>query len=156
LGASRHSSNPHGHPGGDLMPSGIDLILADHEMVNELFAEFDTKQDGTTIGLVIAALKAHDEAEQAALYPMAGMLLGDLEMIQRLAAAHSMIKKQFDLIATLEGPPLVAAFKVLQQLVTAHVADEEKELLPELAGAATPQQLEALGARILQAKQRGG
>jgi len=138
------------------MPSGIDLILADHEMVNELFAEFDANQDAATIGLVIAALKAHDEAEQAALYPMVGTLLGDLDLVQRSETAHSMIKKQFDLIATLEGPPLVAAFKELQQLVTAHVADEEKNLLPKLAETATPQQLEALGARILQAKQRGG
>jgi hemerythrin superfamily protein len=138
------------------MPNGIDLILADHERVDELFAEFDAKQDGTTIGLVIAALKAHDEAEQAALYPMAGMVLGDLETIQQLEAAHSMIKKQFDLIATLEGPPLVAAFIELQELVTAHVREEESDLLPKLAEAATPQQLDALGARILQAKQRGG
>lgn len=138
------------------MPSGIDLILADHELVNELFAEFEAKQDGATIGLVVAALKAHDEAEQAALYPMVGTLLDDLEMVQRSEASHSMIKKQFDLISTLEGPPLIAAFKVLQQLVSEHVADEEKNLLPKLAEAATPRQLEALGARILQAKQRGG
>jgi hemerythrin superfamily protein len=124
--------------------------------VNQLFAEFDDKNDGATIGLVIATLKAHDEAEQAALYPIAGTLLGDLELIQRSETAHSMIKKQFDLIANLEGPPLTAAFKVLQELVTAHVADEEKHLLPALAEVATPQQLEALGARILQAKQRGG
>jgi hemerythrin superfamily protein len=138
------------------MPNGIDLILADHEMVNALFAEFDAKQDGATIGLVIAALKAHDEAEQAALYPMAGMLLGDLDLIQRVEAAHSVIKKQFDLIATLEGEPLVLAFKELQQLVTEHVADEEKNVLLAMAEVATAQQLEALGARILQAKQRGG
>jgi hemerythrin superfamily protein len=138
------------------MPSGIDLILADHEMVNDLFAEFDAKGDGTTIGLVIAALKAHDEAEQAALYPMAGKLLGDLDLIQRWEASHSMVKKQIDLIGTLEGPPLAQAIKELQQLVETHVADEEKNLLPALAEAATPQQLDALGARILQAKQRGG
>jgi hypothetical protein len=67
-----------------------------------------------------------------------------------------MIKKQFDLIATLEGEPLVTAFKELQVLVRTHVADEEQNLLPNLADAATPQQLEALGARILQAKARGG
>jgi hemerythrin superfamily protein len=138
------------------MPNGIDLILADHEMLNELFAEFDAKQDGATIGLVIAALKAHDEAEQAALYPVAGAMLKDLGVIQRSEAAHSAVKKQFDRIASLEGEPLIVAFKELQEMVRAHVADEEKNLLPRLAEAATPQQLEALGARILQAKQRGG
>jgi len=138
------------------MPSGIDLILADHEMVNELFAEFDAKQDGATIGLVVAALTAHDQAEHAALYPFATTLLGDAALIERSQAAHSMIKKQFDTISTLEGQPLIAAFKVLQLLVTEHVEDEEQNLLPKLSEAATPQELEALGARILQAKQRVG
>jgi len=138
------------------MPSGIDLILADHQMVNGLFEEFDTKQDGTTVGLIIAALKAHDEAEQAALYPLASAILGDAKLIERSEAAHSMLKKQFDVIATLEGAPLVAAVGVLRQLVTQHVEDEERNLLPALGEQATPQQLEALGTRLLQAKQRGG
>lgn len=138
------------------MPSGIDLILADHELVNGLFAEFAEAQDGTRLGLIIANLRAHDEAEQAALYPFAGELLGDLRLIQRAETAHSLIKKQIDLITSLEGPPLLAAVKVLQKLVTDHVADEERNLLPKLAEAATPQQLDGLGARILQAKQRGG
>jgi hemerythrin superfamily protein len=138
------------------MASGIDLILADHQMVNALFEQFDAKQDGATVGLIIAALKAHDEAEQAALYPFAGAILGDAKLVERSEAAHSMVKKQFDVIAALEGPPLVAAVGVLQQLVTQHVADEERNLLPALAEQATPQQLDALGARLLQAKQRGG
>jgi hemerythrin superfamily protein len=138
------------------MPNGIDLILADHQLVDELFGEFDAKQDGATVGLIIAALKAHDEAEQAALYPFAANVLSDLELIERSSVAHSMVKKQFDIIAALEGAPLVAAVEVLKEMVTEHVADEEKNLLPALAEAATPQQLEALGARILQAKQRGG
>ena len=138
------------------MPSGIDLIIADHEMVNELFEEFSAKQDGTTVGLIIAALKAHDEAEQAALYPFAGLLLGDAARVERSAAAHSMVKKQFDAISALEGPALVSAVAVLQELVTDHVKDEESNLLPQLAEQATPLQLEALGARFLQAKQRGG
>jgi hemerythrin superfamily protein len=138
------------------MPTGIDLILADHEMVNALFDEFDTKQDGATVGLIVAALRAHDEAEQAALYPFAGWLLGDAGLVERSAAAHSMVKKQFDAMAALEGAPLVAAVGVLRQLVTEHVQDEETNLLPALAEQATPQQLDALGARLLQAKQRGG
>jgi hemerythrin superfamily protein len=138
------------------MPSGIDLILADHEMVNELFEEFAAKQDGVTVGLIIAALKAHDEAEQAALYPFAGSILGDAALVERSAAAHSMVKKQFDAISALEGPALIAAVGVLQQLVKEPVADAEANLLPQLAEQASPLQLEALGARLLQAKQRGG
>ena len=138
------------------MPNGIDLLLADHQLVNELFTEFQEKQDGATVGLIVAALTAHDEAEQATLYPFAASVLDDTALIERSAAAHSMVKKQFDIMSALEGPSLVVACKVLQELVTEHVEDEEANLLPALAEAATPQQLEALGARILQAKQRGG
>lgn len=138
------------------MPNGIDLILQDHATVNDLFARFDETGDATLIGQVVDCLKAHDDAEQAALYPMTGNLLGDAGMIERSARAHSAVKKQIDLIGTLEGPPLVDAFTELRHLVDTHVADEQDNILPALADAATPQQLEELGARILQAKQRGG
>jgi hypothetical protein len=44
----------------------------------------------------------------------------------------------------------------LRQLVADHVQDEEQNLLPALAEAASDAELDTLGARILQAKQRGG
>lgn len=138
------------------MPNGIDLILADHRTVDSLFAQFEATLDGTVIGVIIDKLKAHDDAEHAALYPLAGHVLGDADLIERSAAAHSMVKKQIDVITTLEGAPLVEAFRALRAIVEEHVADEEKNLLPRLAEQATAQQLEGLGARILQAKQRGG
>jgi hemerythrin superfamily protein len=138
------------------MPNGIDLILADHRNVEALFSRFDDTADASVIGQVVCELKAHDDAEQAALYPMVGKILGNANMISRSAIAHSAVKKQIDILTTLEGPPLVEAFKALRKIVQTHVADEEKNILPALGDAATPQQLEALGARILQAKQRVG
>ena len=48
------------------------------------------------------------------------------------------------------------AVEGLRGLVDAHVADEEKRLLPRLAKAATPAQLDWLGAHIEQTKQRVG
>lgn len=138
------------------MPNGIDLILTDHRNVEALFARFDDTADGTVIGQVVCELKAHDEAEQAALYPMVGKILGDANMVSRSSVAHSAVKKQIDTLTTLEGTPLVEAFKALRKIVQQHVADEEKNVLPALGEAATPQQLEGLGARILQAKQRVG
>jgi hypothetical protein len=87
---------------------------------------------------------------------MVGKILGDTDIIMRSSVAHSAVKKQIDLLTTLEGPPLVDAFKGLRTIVQRHVADEEKNILSALGNAATPQQLEELGARILQAKQRVG
>jgi hypothetical protein len=138
------------------MPNGIELILADHQRVADLFAGFADTREGGLIGQVIDALSAHDDAEHAALYPLAIVVLDDDSLIGRCEQAHSAIKKQIDHLKTQEGPPLVDAVAKLQELVEQHVADEENNLLPALGDAATPQQLDGLGARILQAKQRGG
>jgi hemerythrin superfamily protein len=138
------------------MPDGIDLILADHERVNELFARFGETGDATLIGQIVDALSAHDQAEHGALYPLAGALLGDDEMIQRYGHAHSLVKKSVDTLMGLEGQPLLDAVATLQRAVTEHVADEESELLPALRDAAGPSQLEGLAARIEQIKQRVG
>ena len=56
----------------------------------------------------------------------------------------------------LEGAPLVAAVGELRALVDAHVADVEQRLLPSLADAATPAQLDWLAAHLEHAKQRVG
>ena len=138
------------------MANGIDLILADHERVNLLFAQFEEAGDATIVGQIVDALGAHDEAEHAALYPLAGELLGDARMIERYAAAHSLVKKTIENLMALEGRPLLDAVATLRGAVNDHVADEESTLLPALAKAATPSQLEGLAARIEQVKQRVG
>jgi hemerythrin superfamily protein len=138
------------------MPNGIDLILADHERVSGLFARFDDTGDATLIGQIVDALAAHDQAEHGALYPLAGELLGDAELLERYSHAHSLVKKTIDKLMGLEGQPLMDAVAALQVAVSEHVADEESELLPALEKAATPSQLDGLGARIEQIKQRVG
>lgn len=141
------------------MANGIDLILADHRMVDELFSAFAATSDGTIVGKVIDALTVHDDAEHGALYPFAEATLGaDAigDVLERSALAHSAVKKQIDECKFLEGAPLVDAFAVLQALVEDHVKDEEKNLLPALEKVATPDQLDVLASRILQAKQRIG
>ena len=80
----------------------------------------------------------------------------DDELVGRCKQAHSEVKRQIDLVNGLEGAPLVEAVTALQELVAAHVQDEETELFPRLADIASAAQLEALGARLLQAKQRVG
>jgi hemerythrin superfamily protein len=137
------------------MPDGIDLILADHRAVEALFEEFDAAPEGAIIGQILDMLTAHDDAEHGALYPFASLLLG-AEATAAALQAHTALKQQIDHLKALEGVPLVESFTVLRQLVTAHVQDEETNLLPALREAATPSDIDGLGARILQVKQRGG
>ena len=136
--------------------NGIDLILADHERVNDLFDRFEATGDATLIGQIVDALSAHDDAEQAALYPLAGVVLGDEKLIERSSQAHSQVKKLIEHLWALEGAPLGDAVTTLRAAVTDHVADEERALLPKLAKKATPEQLDGLAARIEQVKQRVG
>ena len=139
------------------MTDGIDLILLDHERVKRPLRQLRrTRVTPSYVGQILDALAAHDDAEQAALYPLAGHVLGDVSLITRSAAAHSLIKQQMDLVRSLEGPPLVAAVKQLKQLVTTHANDEETKLLPALREKATAAQLEGLAARIEQVKRRVG
>jgi hemerythrin superfamily protein len=138
------------------MPNGIDLLLADHRGVEALFATFDETLDPTVLGQILCALTDHDDAEHAALYPLAGEVLGDAALIEAMAAAHSAVKKQMEHLRQQEGDILAAEVRGLRDMVARHVADEERKLFPKLADKATPLQLETLGARILTCKQRVG
>ena len=138
------------------MPIGTDLIRDDHVKVDALFDQYDQTKDASLIGQILDALNAHDQAEHAALYPLAAATLADDELITRYEVAHMLVKRQIDAVRVLEGEPLVAAVESLRLLVTDHVNDEESNLLPALESVATPDQLEGLAARIEQNKQRVG
>lgn len=138
------------------MPNGIDLILADHQEVADLFVRFDETGDGSVVGLIMDRLTLHDDAEHGALYPLVGAVLDDAGMVLEAANAHSAVKAQMDVVAALEGPALVEAVASLRTNVEAHVDDEEQRILPALVEVATTAQLEELGARMLQIKQRVG
>jgi hypothetical protein len=138
------------------MPNGIDLILADHQLVASLFDAFEATGDASHIGQVIDQLAGHDDAEHAALYPLAALVIDDAAVLDRSLVAHAAVKRQIDHLKAQEGPPFTDAVAVLRALVEEHVADEEATLLPALRAGATDRQLDELGGRILQAKQRVG
>jgi hemerythrin superfamily protein len=136
--------------------TGIDLILADHRRVEALFAAFDDSGDATLLGQIFDALAAHDDVEQGALYPLVAAVLGDEGLLDDALLAHSLVKLLIDEARSLEGAPLVAVARALQQAVADHVSSEEQRMLPTLAERATVAQLDGLGARIEQIKQRVG
>ena len=69
--------------------------------------------DGSPLAVPTVAraawLAAHDDAEHAALYPLAGKVLGDAAMVEKFAAAHSAVKQQIDRMKHTEGAALVVA-----------------------------------------------
>jgi len=138
------------------MTNGIDLVLLEHRRVEELFAAFRDAPNGPAAGSIFDALAAHDDGEQAALYPLLQVLVPAPDVLARSLAAHSLVKRLIEHARAQEGPPLVAAMADLEQAVTSHVRDEEQNLLPALQAAATEQQLQGLAARWQQVQQRVG
>ncbi len=140
------------------MPTGIELILADHRHVGALFTQLDaaTPADPSIAGQVFSELIAHDEVEQHALYPLVAAVLDDDDLLSRSLRAHSEVKTLMEKARSLEGAPLTAMMALLRDAVQTHVADEEKSLLPALKTKATAAQLEGLASRIEAIKQRVG
>ncbi len=142
------------------MPDGIVLLETDHRLVEALFATVADERDPIAAGIAIARicdlLRTHDEVEHSALYPLAATIGVDRDLLARSFAAHAAVQDQLQLMASLEGPGLVAAADALETLVAAHVADEEQRLFPALRAAAEPGMMEDLGARILRTRQRVG
>lgn len=137
------------------MITGIDLIEADHRRVEELFELYEREKQAVVAAQIFAELAAHDDAETGALYPLASALLGP-EAIDDALLAHAGVKMLIERARSLEGAAFDQAITVLREAVVAHVADEEKALLPKLAKAADAAQLAGLAARIEQVKQRVG
>ncbi len=138
------------------MTNGIDLVLLEHRRVEELFATFRGAPNGMTAGSIFDALAAHDDGEQAALYPLLQVLAIEPDVVARSLAAHSLVKRLIDHARAQEGPPLVDAMAALEDAVNRHVRQEEQDLLPALQATATEPQLEGLAARWQHVQQRVG
>lgn len=138
------------------MTSGVDLILQEHALVRSLFDQFSDDPRGEIAGRIFQALAIHDQAEHAALYPLADALLNKARVLERYIGVHATIKALIDHARTQEGAALVDAIELLRVTVMTHVEDEEKNLLPALEKKATPEELDSLGTRITQNEQRVG
>jgi hypothetical protein len=130
--------------------------LLEHRRVEELFGAFRAAPSGANAGTIFDALAAHDDGEQAALYPLVEALDIAPDVVQRALQAHALVKRLIDHARAQEGPPLVDAVVALEAAVSNHVADEERNLLPALQRSATESQLAGLAARWQQVQQRVG
>ena len=133
--------------------NGIDLVRADRQRVNELFVRFNADLDRTLVKQAIEALRAHKDAEHAALYAFAARVLDAPALMELLRAAHEAVQKQIDVVAGLEDNRLVDAFQTLQAFVGENARVEETKLFPRLTELATAEQLEGLALQILSVKQ---
>ena len=129
---------------GDLrgQPLALELLMADHRAVEELFDRFEQAKDGDEgtrrdiAQRICNELTVHAQVEEELFYTWLRENLDedDMEMVEEAQVEHNTAK---DLIAQLEGATDIdeqynAKVKVLGEYIKHHVGEEENEMFPKV------------------------
>jgi len=143
-------------------PKATDVLRIDHRKVEELFSRYESAdrlqaQKETLIKQICRDLDIHTRLEEEIFYPTIQVAFNE-EGEQLIVEAINAHKTVEDLIEQLncmipDETSCDAAMQQLKQAVKHHVEEEEKEMLPK-AEQRLSDQLESLGARLQQYKQR--
>ena len=130
----------------------IALLKADHEAVNQLFAEYEKTRSVSTKKSLVAeicnALSVHAQIEEEIFYPAVKTALKDKLLVPEATVEHTTVK---ELIAQLQGVEpdgemYDAKVKVLSEYVKHHVKEEQNEMFPKAK--ASSLDMADLGARM--------
>ncbi|CAM03446.1 hemerythrin HHE cation binding domain-containing protein [Saccharopolyspora erythraea NRRL 2338] len=138
----------------------VDVLIQDHRDVESAFGEYErggltTEARRDLVDHIITELVRHSVAEEQHLYPAAREHLPDGDRIadheiREHADAESVMKQ-------IEGlDPDSADFdRLVRKLISEirhHIEDEESDLFPRLRDVCSPQYLQEMGDKIVQAK----
>ena len=134
----------------------IEMLKKDHQEVNTLFDEYESKKEKSKAAektrlakLICRELTVHATIEEEIFYPTVRKQGEEMkELVAEAAVEHQSLK---DIIGRLESaspsdPLYDAAVKVLSEYVKHHVREEEGQLFPKVR--ASDIDLEALGERM--------
>ncbi|MDB6060315.1 MAG: hemerythrin [Verrucomicrobiaceae bacterium] len=117
----------------------IALLKADHRLVEDLFEQYEkSKKSAKKVAIaknICDELTVHAAIEEQAFYPKVKEALGDgTDLVNEAAVEHASLKW---LIAQIQKEAPDSEFydakvKVLQEYVSHHVKEEEKEMFPEV------------------------
>ena len=124
-------------------PMAIEMLIADHQTVDELFKRYDSEKesdDDTRRAIaqrICGELTVHAQVEEELFYPWLRENLDDdeLELVEEAQVEHQTAK---DLIAQIEGAAEIdetydAKVKVLGEYIKHHVKEEEGEIFPAVS-----------------------
>ena len=140
----------------------VSVITADHREVEKVFKELESKE-GTPehrrnlADHLITELVRHSVAEEQYMYPAARDALDDGDQIaDHEIEEHNEVEKLLNKLEKAEAtdPEFDELLTKIIGNVRHHIEDEEGELLPKLQSACTPDQLEDLGQKVLDAKEK--
>lgn len=123
-------------------PDAISLLERDHQAVKHLFELFEkTAKDeldarATFVRRACEELTVHAMIEEELLYPAAKEALDedDRPDVEEAYIEHFLVKVLIEKFVTLKAgePGFDATFKVLSEMVSHHIEEEESELFPKL------------------------
>ena len=130
----------------------IALLKADHEVVSQLFAEYEktrsTSNKKALVAEICTTLSVHAQIEEEIFYPAVKTALKDKLLVPEATVEHAGVK---DLIAQLQGVEpdgemYDAKVKVLSEYVKHHVKEEQNEMFPKAKASSI--NMAELGARM--------
>jgi hemerythrin superfamily protein len=119
----------------------IELLMADHRKVEDLFERYEQEKDGdeeTKRELsqrICNEITAHAQLEEELFYPWLRENLEETDLLEEALVEHASAK---DLIAQIESADGIdeaydAKVKVLGEYIKHHVKEEEGEVFPEVS-----------------------
>jgi hemerythrin-like domain-containing protein len=134
---------PKSKAGPKAQPLAIELLLADHRKVEDLFEQYEAEKESDDdtkrriANRVCGELTVHAQVEEEIFYPWLRDNLDedDMEMVEEAQVEHNGAK---DLIAQIEGATAIdatydAKVKVLGEYIKHHVKEEENEIFPAVS-----------------------
>ncbi|HUF52188.1 MAG TPA: hemerythrin domain-containing protein [Dehalococcoidia bacterium] len=136
----------------------LQMLRNDHRKVKDLFRRFEEAPDASTrkaiVDEAIAELLVHAQLEEEIFYP-AMERTGMHSLVVESEEEHKQAENLMNEIAQLDprSGELAPKFKVLTELVTAHVNEEESEMFPRAAEIGYDR-LNKIGDEMAQMKER--
>lgn len=141
----------------------ITLLKADHKEIRRVFRDFEAagdraiKKKAKIVRKLIELLTVHTYVENEVMYPEVRALLPDLdedilESYEEHHVADVLCMELYGMPADAER--FEAKTRVLIETVTQHIKEEEQDWFPKVRAGLDRKQLQKLGAKIEQAREK--
>ena len=138
------------------MPDVVDRIEHDHREVEQMFAEFKGSKSKTKAIEICDELDKHTRGEDTAVYPVfADELSDEASKVKEASDEHKEARQLIGQIRnTQDEDHLAELMEQLEQAIQHHVQEEESDMLPKARRELHAAELEELGAKFEDAKER--
>jgi hemerythrin superfamily protein len=147
----------HTPPSGTSSGDAIDMLVADHKKVLELFSRFAKATAGPDkadlVARICRELTVHMQLEEEIFYPAVKAALHDHELVPEGEVEHEAVRNLIRQVegAQPQGEKYDARVKVMGEFIEHHAREEEQEMFPKARKTALD--MADLGSRMAARKQ---